>query len=279
MTKIIFQISTIALLFLCNLGQAQDFTGQATYETKIQMNDFQFTKKDIPEEVKLQMKEKMRKAFEKTFVLNFNKFESIYFQEEKLEAPAPGSGGFKMMSSAEGKQYKNIKEKIAVSEKDIFGKEFLVQDSLPKWEWKLENETKKIGDYTCYKAIILIPVSEEDLKDFEENKKVQANNKTTFIQIQEPKAKTITAWYTPEIPVSQGPDEYWGLPGLILEVNDGKKMMLCSKIVLNPKEKAEIKRPKKGKKVNQKEFEEITMKQLESMKDASGMIHINASGR
>lgn len=279
MTKIIFQISTITLLLLSNLGQAQDFTGQATYETKIQMNDFQFTKKDIPEEVKLKMQERMRKAFEKTFVLNFNKFESIYFQEEKLEAPVPGSGGFKMMSSAEGKQYKNIKEKIAISEKDIFGKEFLVQDSLPKWEWKLENETKKIGDYTCHKATILIPVSEEDLKEFEENKKVLANNKTTFIQIQEPKAKTITAWYTPEIPVSQGPAEYWGLPGLILEVNDGKKMMLCSKIVLNPKEKAEIKRPKKGKKVNQKEFEEITMKQLESMKDASGTIHINASGR
>lgn len=267
----------VTLLFFSNCIQAQDFYGQAIYETKMQINDFKFTKADIPEEMKLKMEEKMRKAFEKTFVLNFNKFESIYFQEEKLEAPAPGVGGFK--SSAEGKQYKNIKEKIAISEKDIFGKEFLVQDSLPKWEWKLESETKKIGNYTCHKATILIPVSEEDLKDFEENKKVQANNKTNFIQVLEPKEKTIIAWYTPEIPVSQGPDEYWGLPGLILEVNDGKKMALCSKIILNPKEKSEIKRPKKGKKVNQKEFEEITKKQLENMKDANGIIHINASGR
>lgn len=279
MTKIIFQISTITLLLLSNLGQAQDFTGQAIYETKMQINDFQFTKQDMPEAVQVQLQEKMRKAFEKTYVLNFNKFESIYFQEEKLEAPSPGSGGIKMMSSTEGKQYKNVKEKIAVSEKDIFGKEFLVQDSLPKWEWKLESETKKIGNYMCYKAMAIISVSEEDLKAYEENKKFQANNKTTFIQIQEPKEKIITAWYTPEIPVSQGPDEYWGLPGLILEVNDGKKMALCSKIILNPKEKSEIKRPKKGKKVNQKEFEEITKKQLESMKDANGVIHINASGR
>ena len=279
MTKIIFQISSITLLFLSNLGQAQDFHGQAVYETKVQMNDFKFTKQEMPEAVQAQLQEKMRKAFEKTFVLNFNKFESIYFQEEKLEAPSPSSGGFKMMSAAEGKQYKNVKEKIAISEEDLFGKEFLVQDSLPKWEWKLENETKKIGNYTCHKATILIPVSEEDLKDFEESKKIQANSKTTFIQIQEPKEKIITAWYTPEIPVSQGPDEYWGLPGLILEVNDGKKMALCSKIILNPKEKAEIKRPKKGKKVNQKEFEEITKKQLESMKDGNGVIHINASGR
>lgn len=278
MTRIIFQISTITLLLLSNLGQAQDFTGQAIYETKMQINDFKIGKSDMPEAVQLQLQEKMRKAFEKTFVLNFNKFESIYFQEEKLEAPSAGQGGIKMMSSTEGKQYKNVKEKIAVSEKDIFGKEFLVQDSLPKWEWKLESETKKIGNYTCHKATILIPVSEEDLKAYEENKKFQANNKTTFIQIQEPKEKIITAWYTPEIPVSQGPDEYWGLPGLILEVNDGKKMALCSKIILNPKEKSEIKRPKKGKKVNQKEFEEITKKQLESMKDVDGAIRINVGG-
>jgi GLPGLI family protein len=44
---------------------------------------------------------------------------------------------------------------------------------------------------------------------------------------------TITAWYTPEIPVNQGPENYWELPSLILEINDGKTVVLCSKIVLN----------------------------------------------
>jgi GLPGLI family protein len=48
-----------------------------------------------------------------------------------------------------------------------------------------------------------------------------------------PKDVTITAWYTPEIPVNQGPENYWGLPGLILEINDSKTVILCSKIVLN----------------------------------------------
>jgi GLPGLI family protein len=36
-----------------------------------------------------------------------------------------------------------------------------------------------------------------------------------------PKDVTITAWYT-EIQVNQGPENYWGLPGLILEINDGE---------------------------------------------------------
>jgi GLPGLI family protein len=51
-----------------------------------------------------------------------------------------------------------------------------------------------------------------------------------------PKDVTITAWYTPETSKSRS----WkllGLPGLILEINDGKTVILCSKIVLNLKKK------------------------------------------
>jgi GLPGLI family protein len=82
-----------------------------------------------------------------------------------------------------------------------------------------------------------------------------------------PKEITITAWYTPEIPVSQGPEGYWGLPGLILEVNDGKTIILCSKVVLNPKEKTEIKAPSKGKVVNQKEYDETVIKKMEEFRE------------
>jgi hypothetical protein len=60
-----------------------------------------------------------------------------------------------------------------------------------------------------------------------------------------------------DIPISQGPENYWGLPGLILEVNDGTTTILCSKIVINPKDRKEIKQPKKGTPITQKEFEKI----------------------
>ena len=78
-----------------------------------------------------------------------------------------------------------------------------------------------------------------------------------------PKEVTITAWYAPEIPVNQGPENYWGLPGLILEVNDGKTIVLCSKIVLNTKEKVTIKEPTKGKMISQKEYDETVVKKME----------------
>ena len=83
--------------------------------------------------------------------------------------------------------------------------------------------------------------------------------------MKEPKEKRVTVWYTPEIPISQGPEEYWGLPGLILEVNFGKTTILCSKIILNPKEKTTIKELKKGKKVTSEEYERLIEQQMELM--------------
>ena len=62
---------------------------------------------------------------------------------------------------------------------------------------------------------------------------------------------TITAWYTLAIPVSNGPGNFHGLPGLILAVNDGTETIVCSKIVLNPKNKIDFSEPKKGKIVTQ----------------------------
>jgi len=51
-------------------------------------------------------------------------------------------------------------------------------------------------------------------------------------EIEIPKEIEIIAWYTPQIPVPQGPGEYFGLPGLILEIQADRTSILCSKIVL-----------------------------------------------
>ena len=73
----------------------------------------------------------------------------------------------------------------------------------------------------------------------------------------------VTAWYSMDIPVSNGPGDYHGLPGLILEVNEARTTILCNKIVINPEKKIEIKAPDKGKEVTQIEFQEIQMKKME----------------
>jgi GLPGLI family protein len=225
------------------------------------------------------MEERMKKMFEKTFILNFDKSASIYKEEEKLDAN-PQGGGFRMMSSMTGGGgtfYKNVKDKTYTVDKEFMGKEFLVKDSLASLNWKMEAETRVIGGYTCYKATAVKEASKTDFRNFrpkkEEEPKKDADKpaeakKTNFMDAVElPKEITITAWYTPEIPVNQGPEGYWGLPGLILEVNDGKTIILCSKVILNPKAKAEIKPSSKGKVVGQKEYDETVMKKMEEFRE------------
>lgn len=47
---------------------------------------------------------------------------------------------------------------------------------------------------------------------------------------------------------------------MILELHYDDTSILCTKIVLNPKIKLELKAPTKGKKVDRKKFEEISEK-------------------
>lgn len=128
----------------------------------------------------------------------------------------------------------------------------MVVDSLVNNQWKLLNESKYIGKYQCFKAEMTIPLSENEKEEYKNKEK------SSLVAQEEIKDKTITAWYAPEIPVSFGPKNYWGLPGLILELNDGEMMILCAKVTLSPKEKMIIKTPDSGRKVTREEFQIIT---------------------
>jgi len=280
----------IASVFMVSgLVNAQNFQGMAVYESKTSTADFMkgmSGNRDMTPEMQKQIEERMKKMFERTFVLNFDKSASIYKEEEKLDAPGGQQGGGRMMMSmmgGGGTNYKNAKTKQFIVDKEFFGKEFLIKDSLPNYEWVLGSESKQIGDYICFKATAVVKVSESDFRNFrfrnnnnakDADKKAETvkdtakAKKTNFTDDWEmPKENTITAWYCPEIPVNQGPENYWGLPGLILEVNDGKTVILCSKLVLNSKDKVEIKPASKGKEVTQKEYDEIVKKKMEEMRE------------
>lgn len=279
MRKLVLTVSFLLTVLVSNAQK--DFQGVAVYESKTSTSDFKTRmegNKDITPEMQKMIEERMKKMFEKTFILNFDKSSSIYKEEEKLDTPGQQGGGMRMMSSfmgGGGTYYKNVKEKMYSVDKEFMGKEFLVKDSLKTFNWKMEGETKVIGGYTCYKATTVIPASKTDFRNYrakKEDKKEVAKTeetkekKTSFLdEIDLPKEITITAWYTPEIPINQGPEGYWGLPGLILEVNDGKTIILCSKIVLNAKEKAEIKAPSNGKIVTQAEYDETVTKKMDEM--------------
>ncbi len=256
----------IFLFSICTITtySQSNFQGKAVYMSKTTM-EMNFGGRQMTEDQKKRIADRMKGFLEKTFVLNFDQTESVYKEEEKLSAPG-GQGGGRfggMMSFGAGLKYKNTKDAIVLEESEFFGKQFLITESGTKPEWVLGAETKKIGNYMCYKATLTKEVDPFSIVGFGRGN----NNNDAEKKDEKPKTMIVTAWYTPQIPVSQGPGEYWGLPGLILEVNAGTTTVLCKEITLNPNEKVTIKKPSKGKKVTRDEYNKIVKKKTEEMRD------------
>ena len=251
-------IVVFAFLFINGLA-AQNFQGVATYKTHRKL-DIKLDSTQMKTEMHQRMMDMLKKQFEKTYILTFTKESSLYKEDEQLEAPQP-AGVQMVFVSTDGSDilYKNMKENRFSSQNEVFGKIFLIKDSLKTLDWKLENETKNIGNYTCYKATI-----KREIEVVESGISVNGDKDLEANEGEEPKMReiTITAWYTPQIPVNNGPERYQGLPGLILEVNDGQQTIICSKVVLNPEDKVTIKEPEKGTVLNQEKFETIVNKRM-----------------
>lgn len=236
-------------------ADAQNFTGIATYKTDRKV-DLQMDSTEVNSEMQQQLQAQLRKQFQKEYTLEFNASESLYKEVEILDAPKPQAGGMMIMVSGNSDVlYRNIKENDFVNQTEIMGKSFLIKDALEKSEWVFEKETKNIGNYTCFKATRTKEITEQTFNS--------ANDSLVDIK----KERTTIVWYTLDIPVSHGPGEFWGLPGLVLAVNDGDQSILCSKIVLNPEKAVQIEAPTSGKVVSQAAYDEIQDKKMKEMQE------------
>ena len=141
-----------------------------------------------------------------------------------------------------------------------------MKDVLQPIEWNLGSETKQIGNYSCFKATASVPTNELTWYSFSWDKlrNTTASDSTGTIDV---KMTQVEAWYTLQIPVRHGPLEYWGLPGLILEVSADNTTMLCSKLVLNPDKIIKIEAPNKGKEVSKIEYQDIITKKMKEFRN------------
>lgn len=237
---------------------SQGLTGRAYYKSsssfKFEMDSSQMNP-DQMAEIQAQLKKQM----EREYVLSFTPIESNWKQVESLGGgPATASSGGMQIVINTGSQdrilYKNIAEQTFEQEQDVMGKEFLIKDALEPAEWELTGETKKIGDYTAQKATFTRIV---DSQRFSTGMTEMESVKDTL---------QVTAWFTPEIPVPHGPENYFGLPGLILELNNGGRVLICERIELNPSsDPVAIVRPDKGKVVSREEFRAIQEEGMKQM--------------
>lgn len=250
-----------------------DFQGQAFYVSKSKMELGRWGER-LSEAQKKQIEARLKNRLEKEYILTFNKEEALFYEDEKLDAMTGATDSWGKNFSP-GKQYKNVKTNTQIQSQEFYGKKFLVKDKLQDINWKLGKETKQIGNYMCFKATASIPTSELAWYDFSwsrlrnpDNSTEKQNDSINKISKEANVDMTdVEAWYSPQIPVGHGPLEYWGLPGLILEVSAGNTTMLCTKIVLNPKEKLEITVPHKGMETTKAEYQKTIVDKMKEFRN------------
>ena len=280
-------ILIIFLIFFTSISLiGQEFQAQAFYKTQTAM-DLGSWGDRMSAEQKKAMKERMKPFLEPVYILTFDKTKSIYKQEETLDAPGSGGGrGWgRMMAASGGPVYKDVVSKKSLQSTEFMGKKFLISNDQDNIKWVMQNESKMIGSYLCFKATAQVKKpktmtsawrnAEKDSKKSKENgNNLENDNNQTNTKVEKleevvvnAEIETITAWYSPQIPVSHGPAEYGGLPGLILELTNDRTVMLCTKVVMNPEKRIDISEPTKGEFVTKGEFENIVEVKVKEMRD------------
>ncbi len=248
----------ISGLFFYSTGllQAQQTEGRVVYERIMQLQ-IQVNDND-------QMEHMMPKSRTDKFELNFANRQSILKHvDEENNADEVNNGGMQIKVVAPGTDdisFFNFDKASKVEQRELFGKQFLVSDSIRKLNWKLADDTKEILGHSCRKAI------------------AQRIGKRTSMNIENGKMERkefddttqVVAWFTTDIPVSAGPELQGQLPGLILalDMNDGRVTYRAVEISAKANVAA-IKEPTKGKKVTPDGFSEERNKMMEEMQKNS----------
>ncbi|WP_322971815.1 GLPGLI family protein [Faecalibacter sp. LW9] len=244
------KILAISAFVLSILSFAQQEKIEVTYTSRLILpEDFTFQPpgggggRQMPKEMMDEMKKRIQEPQES--VLTIFGEQSVYKAIEKIsndqQSGPGGRGGMRMMRfGGNDNVYKDISTKSYTKEVNMMSKKYTVKDELPNFDWKLTRETRTILGNEARKA-----TAEKD-------------------------GKVITAWYSTKIPAKNEPENYWGLPGLILEVESeieqgpikGKKIIVISNIKTSNDKKA-IEMPKAKSTITEADYEKLQKEQRE----------------
>ncbi|MGZ0016082.1 GLPGLI family protein [Yeosuana sp. AK3] len=223
----------IAFVFLLsNISISQINKGQITYSLnldKIYLNDVQNNIHNKNSEINRLI---VKSAHNIELELYFEGRKSFFREKKSMSIGDEFEDNLKIMVRAfsfHADRLTDLDEKSQILVRENEGKLMYIKTLAKERKWNLTKESKKIAGFTCYKATF--------------SKKVPSGN---YI---------ITAWYTPDIPIQFGPEEYYGeLPGLILELHDILAVYSCTSIKLNPKTSLKIEWPNKNDIISEEKY-------------------------
>lgn len=162
-------------------------------------------------------------------VLYFNDDQSLYTNEDEYWRSEDGRWSYR---NSDYIIRRNFKQETQSDVIEMLGKTYIVEDSIQTPKWKILNQLKDIAGHICMKAETEDPI----------------------------KQQKVVAWFAQDIPGSAGPEQYFGLPGLILELdlNDGDVVVTASKIEMKDVSKELTANKKiKGKKIKTADYDKI----------------------
>jgi len=258
----------IALTSLTTAATAQMKEGKISYERKINMH------RNLPDP---QMKSMVPEFRTDKFELIFNENVSLFRSVVDEEAPDPfanaggGGGGMRMnFRMPTANTYTDMAKQMQYEERAFFEKEFLIIDSLKQYKWKLSEETKTIAKQLCKKATTMVTAPQMRMRVSIGG--AGNNTDTTANTPRAPKETELVVWYAENIPVSFGPDNYSGLPGVIMEIDQDNGATVTTAVEVSAKyPKKELVAPTKGDKMNRAQFQENMQKLMQDMQRGGGI--------
>jgi len=179
----------------------------------------------------------------------FNAEESLYRPVEEEEEEEFGGGSVRIkMRNPRVEIYTHKTNAVRLTQQELMGKNYLIEDSLKIAPWKFGTETKTILGYPCRQAY--------------------------YTDESEGRKREITAWFTQKIRPFLGPETFNSLPGAVLaiDVNNGERVLVAADIEFRPLKKSEIKAPGTGSRISQSEFRKLMDARQQQMRERGGNV-------
>ena len=235
----------IAAILFTSTAFSQVKEGKVIYERKMNMH------KDMPPDAG-QFKAMVPEFTTSKMELLFNSSQSLFHPvatEEEDQMPQPGGDGGRRIfrfGGMDAETFRDYEKEQMVEARELGPKKYIIDDTLRPLKWKLEEDTMTIIGYLCHKATTSQAMRMQ--RRFGPNTDTSANKTPPSAQ-----QLPVVAWYTEAIESQAGPDNFYGLPGLILKTDLNNGTMVYTATGFENLDKDLVKAPANGKKITREE--------------------------
>lgn len=240
---------------ICSISDAEAQSGRILYDQVIKIEI------DLPPEMEA-MRDRIPKERTAKRMLLFDETQALMrdtpkdelAEDEPSETRVQLGGAMMEIRTAGGRNgverilHTALESGETREQREFMGRTFLIEGEQKSIPWRLTAEQGQYKGLLTHKAVATVDSTE------------------------------LIAWFSPEIPVPVGPEEYGGLPGaiLLLDIDNGKTTFTATEIEMDVElAESDFERPTSGRKVSQHEFDNIVeekMKELGAQRRGNGRV-------